>query len=731
MRKSRREAESDVGLLAELVRVTSPPAGRAEISERGLQLIARALHASRGILVLESSEEGARTASFLGEGDRGRLEELASATAMRGNAGQPRLEVPGGTLLALAVPGDPGSLGALVLERGGGWDERACAFAAAAARVLSAALSASTTIVADRAQRQQLAQRNLELEILRELTERLLNQKSDEPMLQTALDLVLEKLGLEAGWVFGGESRRGRFDLVASRGVAPEFVETSRAGGVGRCLCAEVFETGRLLFARNTMECPRLPDLVRGSEPMTHACVPLRFERGVLGVMNIANRPGRIFTPQELQFLDTVGRQVCLAVDKAWTARSERRANAEARALASLARATGGGLHLDRVLQAVGEYARDLLAAERCAIFLGEGTPILRLAYLTGPAMEGLEVGVSTDFEALGARALAAAASVLRTQIFHDATQDPRANAELAGKWSVRGAILVPLVAHERVQGLLLSTVSRPHSWTPEQVDLANALGRQAAVAIENARLYQQAQDALLQLQAAQQGMVRAERLAAVGTLAASLAHEVRNPLNSINLHLVLLERRIAKLEESRQGPLLEHVATTRREIARLEALVQEFLTLSTVDRLALRETDLGEAVRDVLALLGPAARERGVRVRGELQAATPKVLLDREKFKQVLLNLTRNAIDAMPDGGTLSISSGTSDGRVWLRVTDTGVGIEPGLDVFDLFMSTKRDGTGLGLPIARRIVEAHGGSLAFESVVGEGTTFSISLKPV
>jgi signal transduction histidine kinase len=102
---------------------------------------------------------------------------------------------------------------------------------------------------------------------------------------------------------------------------------------------------------------------------------------------------------------------------------------------------------------------------------------------------------------------------------------------------------------------------------------------------------------------------------------------------------------------------------------------------------------------------------------------------MDREKIKQVLINIVRNAIEAMPDGGSLTLCARRADGGVAIDVADTGTGIEPGLDIFDFFVTTKRGGTGLGLPIARRIVEAHGGNLSYESEPGRGTTFTVMLK--
>jgi signal transduction histidine kinase len=267
-----------------------------------------------------------------------------------------------------------------------------------------------------------------------------------------------------------------------------------------------------------------------------------------------------------------------------------------------------------------------------------------------------------------------------------------------------------------------------PSTWGAEEIALVDALAGQAAVAIENARLYRETKDALVRLQAAQEGMMRAERLAAIGTLASSLAHEVRNPLNSINLQLVLLSRRLARLAGGRPEEVAGLVDTARREISRLDSLVEEFLSLSRIDRLSLVEADPDEVVHEAVQLQEPVARGKGLTLDERLGGDLRRLRMDREKIKQVLINLIRNAIEATAEGGSVAVSTRQHHGAYVIRVTDTGVGIEPGLDVFDFFTTTKHGGTGLGLPIARRIVEGHGGSLTFESEPGRGSVFAISL---
>jgi signal transduction histidine kinase len=631
-------------------------------------------------------------------------------------------------VVAVSLKNDTGAAGAIVLECPATWNPEARIFARSAARTIAAALRAAMAIREIQDQGELLARRNVELETLREFRIAAQDLDREEDLLQAGLDLLLEKLGLESGWIFMGEESRAVLNLAAHRGIAQAFVRRAHEEGIGHCLCAEVFATGTPMMARNTIECPRLPEFVSDGGRMTHACVPLKFERGVLGVLNIANRPERLFSADELKFLETFGNHICMAVDKARTARAERRRYAEGEALASLTRAIGGSLDRQRVLAAVGEYGRELLGADRCAILLGDDSGSPLFAYLSGPPIKGLEVGRTVDLARFGSRALLGSLRERRSMVIEDTDTDPRANPDLARKWGLKSVIIVPLLARNRLEGILFAARQKPSTWATEQVDLAGTLAEYAALAIENARLYREAQEALMRTQQAQVKMMQAERLATVGTLASSLAHEVRNPLNSINLQLTLLSRRVAKAEAPLREGLADLVDTARREITRLDDLVNEFLTLSRIDRLSLEEADLMEVATDVSGLMGPLAQDKGLSVVEKLPASMPRMLLDREKLKQVLINLVRNAIEAMPKEGTVTIEGAVEEGAQVLRVIDTGPGIEPGLDVFSFFTTTKQGGTGLGLPLARGIVAAHGGTLTYDSGPDRGTTFTISM---
>jgi signal transduction histidine kinase len=283
------------------------------------------------------------------------------------------------------------------------------------------------------------------------------------------------------------------------------------------------------------------------------------------------------------------------------------------------------------------------------------------------------------------------------------------------------------------VLGLLMLTRARPSRWTAEQVDVAEALAAQAAVALENARLYEDARKAYRELKEAQERIIRSEKMAVLGTFASGLAHEVRNPLNSIALQLSILERRIAKLDATVGAQMAELTGIIRDEVRRLDELVGDFLLFSRADRVQHREADLDALVDEVVRLLRPEARRAGVSLRREQAGASLAggFRMDAEKVKQVVINLVRNAIEAMPEGGAVVVETGVQDGLVRLAVSDNGPGLPEGLDVFQLFVTTKPRGTGLGLSIVQQIVTQHGGEIRAESERGRGTAFVITLPLV
>jgi signal transduction histidine kinase len=218
----------------------------------------------------------------------------------------------------------------------------------------------------------------------------------------------------------------------------------------------------------------------------------------------------------------------------------------------------------------------------------------------------------------------------------------------------------------------------------------------------------------------------RADRLAAVGTLASGLAHEVRNPLNAALLQLTLLRRRLDQPVPSLDA-IRPTAALVEQELQRLDRMVDDFIAFAQPRPLDLRPTDLASLCRTVAAVLGPDTEAAGVRLELDLSADVPALPADPERLQHVLLNLARNALDAMPAGGDLTLRLRRTTGGAQLEVTDTGHGFPEGAPVFDAFFTTKASGTGLGLSIVHRIVTDHGGTIAVKSRPGN-TSFTVTL---
>jgi two-component system, NtrC family, sensor kinase len=243
--------------------------------------------------------------------------------------------------------------------------------------------------------------------------------------------------------------------------------------------------------------------------------------------------------------------------------------------------------------------------------------------------------------------------------------------------------------------------------------------------------------DEIGQLAATFEGMVTAigrahaellasERLAAIGKMAAQVTHEVRNPLSSLALNVEMLEEELADAPAEAQALL----RATKLEIARLGRLTEKYLSLAR-SRPNFQDEDIGELVRLAVSALEPELRQHQIQVSLRIEDGLPTVQLDESQFRQILLNLMRNAQEAMSGGGQLLVSvHGDLGERVALHVVDTGPGMDDATRrrIFEPFFTTKSHGTGLGLAITREIVEAHGGTIRCEGAVPRGTRFVVEL---
>jgi two-component system NtrC family sensor kinase len=227
-------------------------------------------------------------------------------------------------------------------------------------------------------------------------------------------------------------------------------------------------------------------------------------------------------------------------------------------------------------------------------------------------------------------------------------------------------------------------------------------------------------------LREAQARLLQSERLAAIGRMAAHVSHEVRNPLSSIGLNVELLEEELRDANPETR----ELLSAVHREIDRLGALTEEYLRVARLPNPHLLPEYIADVVRGAVQLLRLELTAANVRVTLDLPDDLPMVAMDEAQMRQVLINLLKNAREAMPNGGEVLIEARARPGGVELRLCDDGVGMnaEQKERIFDLFYTTKQRGSGLGLPLTQQIVVAHGGYIRCESSPGQGTVFTLFL---
>jgi signal transduction histidine kinase len=259
---------------------------------------------------------------------------------------------------------------------------------------------------------------------------------------------------------------------------------------------------------------------------------------------------------------------------------------------------------------------------------------------------------------------------------------------------------------------------------------LAHVAERERRAHGEVERLNAELTGTLTRLQAAQEKLVEAERMATVGRLSLKVAHEVRNPISAIELNAELL----GDIVRERSGPEMEEadslVGAIRDQVAALDALTEEYLAFARFPRAQFEEDSVNEMVAAVVEFVKPLAARQGISVTVATDPAVPPMEIDRTLLRQAVLNLVKNALEALSKGGALTVTTQRLGDAVEIVVNDTGPGIseEVGRRLFEQFFTTKPQGTGLGLSITRQIVEEHEGQIRWTSTPGVGATFTVSL---
>jgi two-component system NtrC family sensor kinase len=473
----------------------------------------------------------------------------------------------------------------------------------------------------------------------------------------------------------------------------------------------------------------RLLDLSRHH---TCAIIPLRFQQEAIGVFTLAGENLDNLAPETMEDLSQVVDQIAIAIEHARLYKLERERAKALAAISEAGREIASSLDLDRTLQLVMLKAAETLPMDAGALFVFDDvSQLYRVAVshnLPPDQVDKITFGFDEGVPGW-------VVHHRRPLIIDDALLDDRVHPNVV-EVGIRSVLAIPLITRQRTVGVLnLFCQTETNAFDEEALRLAQVYANQAAVFIENARLVDELRQAAAELEArvekrtkelreTQEQVIRAEKMAAVGRLAASVAHEVNNPLQAITLHLQLMA------DDDRYQAGQEELVIVQQEVDRIAVIVQRLLEFQRPKHGRRTLQTVSHLLDDVLALAGKQLQHSKIAVSREDTVGLEPIMVAGDQLKQVFLNLVLNALEAMPDGGELTIRSRPIDEQLEISFTDTGAGIEPEelSQIFEPFFSTKHTGSGLGLAVSQEIVADHGGSLEVLSQPGRGSTFLVLL---
>lgn len=311
---------------------------------------------------------------------------------------------------------------------------------------------------------------------------------------------------------------------------------------------------------------------------------------------------------------------------------------------------------------------------------------------------------------------------ILEKNAFHN----PMIDKKFVNMVDANEFVCVPLVVKDEAIGVICAdNVYTGKPITENQVELLNTFASRAALAIANAEAYKKLEKNNQQLKETQDRLVRSERLAVIGNMAAYIAHEIRNPLVTIGGFARAIMRDYADHKGVKQN-----VEIVVEEVNRLEKILTNIMDFSKPVEVVKVSTQINDLIESTCVLMEPYLKSGHIQLVKEFNSMMSNIVVDPTQMKQVFLNLIKNAVESMPDGGKLTIKTVMEDEYIKIDITDTGEGMTTDVmqNIFVPFFTTKVDGTGVGLAVSQKIIDDHGGFIKIKSVLKEGSTISVYL---
>lgn len=548
-----------------------------------------------------------------------------------------------------------------------------------------------------------------------------------EGLVDQALDLAIASLDADA--ILLHERRGDDLVLLGHALKTGSFsgevqAELARYAVTSDTLAGRAARSGALVIASEN-EWPSACSSLAGRLGVQFgAAAPLLAGRRVVGTLVALRFVSRPLTRHQLRLLETLAAQLGSAIEHLRLLDEERKRATDLAAVQEFGRLVGEPIELDRVLAVAARHLANLAGGVNVFLSLVEGD-VLRMRSTSLPEHAGMDIRLP-----LSNHVSVATTSVAtrRTILVADVEHDPRVDLALAQRFHHRSILSIPLFARGAPIGCVTLGLTREGAvFSERDVASAEAIGNQLALAIANAQLVDDLKRSFDELADAQRTLVERERLAALGELSAVIAHEVRNPLAIIWNSLGTLRH---KLQPT--GDVATLLDIVREESDRLNRLVSDLLDYARPNLAELRRSELAPLIRDAVEAARTASDDSQVQVLIDVPDGLPHVLADARLLRQALVNLVINAVQAMPDGGVVTlVAVADREARtVRIDVADQGEGLSPEAHarLFEPFFTTKATGTGLGLMLVKRIVDAHGGEVVVAARAERGTIFSLRL---
>lgn len=575
-----------------------------------------------------------------------------------------------------------------------------------------------------RSQAEQAVRRQAEiLTALHETALELAAQRSLPDLLGAIVARATELLQVQGGGLYLYRLATDDLEYAFSYNIQPDYTGSVLQRGEG--LAGKVWEQGRPITVEDYSSWNGRSLKYEGADVQAVVGVPIYWQERFLGVLDVQHAAPHTFGPEDIAILERFAPLAAAALENARLLTAERERRQVAETLQRAAAVLGATLELDEVLNLILQQLQQVIPYDSASIQRLRGDSLEIVAgqgFADSAAVTGLIFSLAPNFpnwRVVEEKTPVTFADVgQRYPVF-------QSDADTYGSGHIRSWLGVPLLFRDQVIGMLALDRATVRPFTPDDCELALSFAQQAAMALENAHLYNDLQQQMEQLKQAQMQLVQSAKLAAVGELAAGVAHEINNPLTNVLGYAELLLQ-----DKPDDHPDLADLRTITAEAHRARDIVRNLLDFARQTRPQRQRTNINQITRQTLSVVRYHLEKNDIVITEDYAAELPLIYLDEGQIKQVLLNLITNAAHAMPDGGTLRLRTRRTGDEVAVAVTDSGAGIPPELEerVFDPFFTTKPVGTGLGLSVSLGIVQSHGGRIAVESEVGLGTTLTVWL---